>query len=173
MSRNFSVIFILKESIEPDDFLRVTLDRFNPFLEKDQTNLTEYDFEEERWARGSEALIGISDNEKVLYIDDLYDVIPQSIITELSGVFNTEIVRFFNSDTTCVAGISVANNGKLIRQEFYDEGVDENAIGERTKYEIGSMISNFEELREKRLIPLEKEIYFNIFKKKEKKANNE
>jgi hypothetical protein len=169
MSRNFSVIFILKEDVKDDNFLQITLDKLKPLLKKDKTNLTEYDLEGERIDRYSERLIGISDNERVLYIDDLYDLISQTILTELSGLLNTEIVRFINSDTACVAGISISRDGKLIRQEFYEEEKDENTIGERTKYEIGSMISNFEELREVRLIPLEKEIHFNLYKEIENK----
>jgi hypothetical protein len=99
----------------------------------------------------------------------LYELISSKILIELSKVLKTEIIRFTNSDTAQMAGILVCKNGEIIRREEYEEEEDKNAIGERTKYEIGSIISNFEKLREAMLIPLEKEIHFNLYKEIENK----
>ncbi|MCB9282641.1 MAG: hypothetical protein H6563_01090 [Lewinellaceae bacterium] len=119
MGQDLGTIMIGRIQGGGDKDVSHVLSRLQESFDKDKEGLTYNEFLDEKWDRRSEGLIGFFFNERIIIIEDEYDLVENSILEELSGALETEIVRVVNSDTAGISVIRVYFKGELARMKSF------------------------------------------------------
>ena len=119
MGQNFGRILIKQNEVNSDLEVNQVLLKINDQFEKDKEGLTYIEFLDEKWNRGSEGLIGFFYNQKIIIIEDEYNLLNDDFLKDTSELLNTEIAKVTNSDTAGISMIQIYDNGALIRMKSF------------------------------------------------------
>jgi hypothetical protein len=178
MGQNFGTKMIVTNNASKEKELGQIINEIEKFFQKDKEGLTYAEFLDEKWDRGNEGLIGIYFNEKLIVIEDEYDLIKDEVFKNISEDLNTEVLIVNNSDTVGMSMITLYQGGELKRKKSFgledaldmlsgEEFQSVQGIGEPTIYEENGSdaISVFYRFREDRIDDSEP-ISITIYKEK-------
>ena len=132
MGQSFSTIVIRRKNENRNANLEKLMSIIRQNYNEDKSGINLHIAIDEVANRGSESLIIIYSNEKVIKIEDLTDTIERKKLEAISKELETEILRATNSDTVGVSVVLIYDKGELIREISY--GLDWDSLEEMQKY---------------------------------------